>query len=50
MKACFDLTLGVGVPLLGVVVGTFGYSAAFAVGALAAAGSLVIAVALSRRA
>lgn len=48
--ACFDLALGVGVPLLGVVVGTFGYSAAFAVGALAATGSLVIAVALSRRA
>jgi MFS family permease len=48
--ACFDLTMGVGVPLLGVAVGTFGYGAAFAVGALAAAASLVIALGLVRRA
>lgn len=48
--ACFDLALGVGVPVLGVVVGAAGYGAAFAVGALAAAGSLGIAIALSRRA
>lgn len=48
--ACFDLAMGVGVPLLGVVVGTYGYSAAFAVGAVTGAASLVIAVVLRRRA
>ncbi len=48
--ACFDLAMGVGVPLLGLVVGTFGYSAAYAVGALTGVGSLVIALALGRRA
>ncbi len=48
--ACFDLTMGVGVPLLGVAVAAFGYSAAFAIGAVAAAASLVIAIALARRA
>jgi len=45
--ACFDLTMGVGVPVLGAVVGGFGYGAAFAVGALGAAGSLLVAIALS---
>jgi MFS family permease len=48
--ACFDLTMGVGVPLLGATVGTFGYGAAFALGAMAAAASLVIALGLVRRA
>lgn len=48
--ACFDLTMGVGVPLLGVAVGAFGYGAAFAFGALAGAASLVIALGLARRA
>jgi predicted MFS family arabinose efflux permease len=48
--ACFDLTMGVGVPLLGVAVGAFGYAAAFAIGALAGAASLVIALGLVRRA
>ncbi len=46
--ACFDLAMGVGVPLLGIVVGTFGYSAAFAVGAITGVGSLVIAITLAR--
>ncbi|HLL55682.1 MAG TPA: arabinose transporter, partial [Myxococcaceae bacterium] len=41
--ACFDLTMGVGVPALGLVVGAFGYAAAFAVGALAVASFLVAA-------
>lgn len=45
--ACFDVTMGVGVPLLGAVAGGSGYSAAFAVGALGAVGSLVVAIALS---
>jgi MFS family permease len=48
--ACFDLAMGVGVPLLGMVVGTFGYDAAFAVGAATGAASLVIAIVLGRRA
>jgi MFS family permease len=48
--ASFDLTMGVGVPLLGVAVGSFGYHAAFAIGALAAFASLLIAIALKRRA
>jgi len=48
--ACFDLTMGVGVPLLGLAVGAYGYSAAFAIGALAGVASLVIAIALGRRA
>jgi MFS family permease len=47
--ACFDLTMGVGVPLLGMVVGTFGYSAAFAVGAVTGLASLMIALALAYR-
>lgn len=45
--ACFDLTMGVGVPALGMVVSAFGYGAAFALGAISAAGSLVIAVVLA---
>jgi MFS family permease len=48
--ACFDLTMGVGVPLLGVVAGSFGYSAAFAVGAVGGLASFIIAIALGRRA
>lgn len=47
--ACFDLTMGVGVPALGLVVAGFGYPAAFAVGTLGALGSLGIALALARR-
>jgi MFS family permease len=42
--ACFDAALGLGVPVLGVVVGVFGYGAAFAVGALMAFTALSIAV------
>jgi MFS family permease len=48
-SACFDLTMGVGVPALGVIVGAFGYDAAFAVGALAAFASLLIAIVLALR-
>jgi MFS family permease len=47
--ACFDVTMGVGVPLLGVMVGISGYGAAFAVSALMAVASLVIAFVLSTR-
>ncbi len=47
--AFFDLTLGVGVPVLGLVVGHFGHRAAFGVGALTALGSLLIAVRLAVR-
>ena len=47
--ACFDVTMGVGVPVLGMVVGTFGYGSAFAVGAFAALASLLIAIALASR-
>jgi MFS family permease len=47
--ACFDVTLAVGVPLLGVVVGVSGYGAAFALSALAALASLSIAFTLSSR-
>jgi MFS family permease len=42
-SACFDLTLGVGVPLLGMIVGLAGYRAAFLVGGIAAFLSLLIA-------
>ena len=45
--ACFDLTMGVGVPLLGMVVASFGYRAAFAAGALAGMAAVVIAIALT---
>lgn len=48
--ACFDLTMGVGVPLLGAASASFGYGAAFAVGTLGALASLGIAAALIRRA
>lgn len=48
--ACFDLAMGVGVPLLGVVVGTFGYAAAYAIGTAGAMASFAIATALGRRA
>lgn len=47
--ACFDLTMGVGVPALGLVVGAFGYDAAFAVGALTALLSLLVAFVLASR-
>ena len=45
--ASFDLTMGVGVPLLGIAVGSFGYRAAFAAGALAGLASLLVALALA---
>ncbi|MGE0399639.1 MAG: MFS transporter [Kofleriaceae bacterium] len=48
--ASFDLTMGVGVPLLGMIVSTFGYRAAFATGALAGCASLVVATVLAVRA
>ncbi len=48
--ACFDLAMGAGVPLLGAASGAFGSRAVFAVGALGAIASLVIASSLSRRA
>ncbi|MGZ3419077.1 MAG: MFS transporter [Polyangiales bacterium] len=47
--ACFDATLGIGVPALGMVVGAFGYSAAFAMGACAALASLLVAIVLALR-
>jgi len=46
--ASFDVAMGLGVPALGMIVGVFGYSAAFAVGALSAAASLLIATVLRR--
>jgi predicted MFS family arabinose efflux permease len=48
--ACFDLTMGVGVPLLGVAVASYGLTAAYALGALAGVGSFAIALGLMRRA
>lgn len=45
--AFFDATMGLGVPSLGLVVGTFGYGAAFAVGACTALASLLIALRLA---
>jgi predicted MFS family arabinose efflux permease len=42
--ACFDAAMGLGVPVLGIVVGAVGYGAAFAVGALTAFAALSIAV------
>jgi predicted MFS family arabinose efflux permease len=48
--ACFDLTMGVGVPLLGIAVSSLGYGAAYAIGAIAGVASLVIALGLARRA
>lgn len=47
--AFFDATMGLGVPALGLVVGTFGYGAAFAVGAFTALTSLLISIALRPR-
>lgn len=47
--ACFDATMGLGVPAVGAVVDAFGYSAAFAVGALAACTSLLVALVLAVR-
>lgn len=47
--ACFDVTMGVGVPLLGVVVGVSGYAAAFGVSALMALASFSIAAVLWSR-
>ena len=47
--ACFDVAMGFGVPALGMVVGTFGYRAAFAVGAATALGSLAIAFVLAAK-
>lgn len=47
--ASFDLTMGVGVPLLGMIVSTFGYRAAFATGALAGLASLLVASVLAVR-
>lgn len=44
--ACFDATMGLGVPALGMFVGMWGYGAAFAVGAAGALGALVIALVL----
>jgi MFS family permease len=48
--ACFDAAMGMGVPVLGLVVGAAGYEAAFGIGALMALGSLVIAAGLWARA
>jgi MFS family permease len=44
--ACFDATMGLGVPLLGVVVGLGGAPAAFGAGALAGLASLALAATL----
>ncbi|MDP1826092.1 MAG: MFS transporter [Archangium sp.] len=46
--AFFDATMGLGVPALGLVVGAFGYGAAFAVGAFTALTALLIALGLAR--
>lgn len=48
-SACFDATMGFGVPALGMIVGTFGYQAAFAAGAFGALASLLIALTLLSR-
>jgi len=45
--ACFDVGLGLGVPLLGMVVALRGYAAAFAVGCFAALLALLVGVVLS---
>jgi MFS family permease len=45
--ACFDVSLGLGVPLLGAVVSWGGHAAAFGAGCVAALMSLVIGIALS---
>lgn len=48
--ACFDAAMGFGVPVLGMLVGAFGYRAAFAVGSFSALASLLIAIVLASRA
>ena len=45
--ACFDLSMGFGVPLLGLLVGWQGYGAAFAAGGAAALVALVVALVLA---
>lgn len=45
--ACFDVSLGLGVPLLGAAVALRGYAAAFEMGGVAALLALLIAIALS---
>jgi len=45
--ACFDVSLGLGVPLLGVIVSLRGYAAAFEAGCVAALLALVVGIALS---
>jgi MFS family permease len=47
-SACFDAAMGFGVPILGLVVGVWGYGTAFAVSAFTALASLGIAAALAR--
>jgi predicted MFS family arabinose efflux permease len=44
--ACFDLSLGLGVPLLGMVAALRGYAAAFEAGCVAALLALLVAIAL----
>lgn len=44
--AFFDATMGFGVPVLGLIVGPFGYGAAFATAMIAALGSLAVAAVL----
>lgn len=46
--ACFDLALGVGVPLLGLAAGQMGYGSTFALGAAGAATAFLAAAALSK--
>lgn len=48
-SACFDATMGIGVPLLGAVASGLGHGAAFAAGALGAGASLAIALLLALR-
>ena len=45
--ACFDVSLGLGVPLLGMVVALRGYAAAFEAGCVAALLALLVGLALS---
>jgi predicted MFS family arabinose efflux permease len=47
--ACFDVSLGLGVPLLGAAVALRGYAAAFQTGCVAALLALLIGIALSSR-
>ncbi len=48
--ACFDLTMGFGVPLLGLLIGPLGDASPYAAGALACGGSFFTAIALARAA